>query len=905
MLHKRVRKVVSIMISVALLSGNCLLTQAEETQTNENAQNVVSWQLSEEESLARILTVVDGGEYQLSIAYRALPGRHINPEASLTLTGNGSTYEQNVVFSRRWCDVHADGRFQKDSNKNEVLPDSEEDYVWQKLTCGISSDTGSAAVLLEPGEYTLTITMLSEAVELGDISFVTPKEETYESYYSKYQNEINKAAEPIRIEAEVMNAKSDSSIIATYDKSSPSMSPSTHNAISLNTVGGSCWAKQGEWIEWKFEVQERGFYSIDVRYQQDGLRELGVGRKIYIDGEVPFDEFQNYVFNYGQSYQDLRLSDDDGKPYYVYLTKGEHALRMEVSETHLEQSIIDLKNYVRECNSMYRKIISITGASPDVYRDYYLDKELPELMPFLEDSLERLKNIAEAIEACSESGEGSETTVIHDMIRVYKRFIKKPYKIPSMLSEFQNCIDSMGDLITTLEKQSLYIDYINLTPVDKDLRDGDSNILASIWFRIKSFFSSFTTDYNVVSGDGKKVIKVWINMGDMLVSGSASGRDQMQIIKQLSDNTFTTESGVSVEFSLVSAGDTLSQAILAGKGPDVALFVPEQTVANLALRDALADMTKMKNYSKVEQEIYPSALVPYTFDGKVYGIAETQNFNVMFVRDDIFAELGLEAPKTWDEFYAVQQKLAEKKLEIGIPESQEIFEMMLLQKGGHIYNSELTASGLKTQESVEAFAQWTDLYVKYSLPLTFSFLNRFRTGEMPMGIMSYTMYNQLCVAAPEIKDSWSMYPIPGTVMEDGTINRSQSSNNTGCIVMSGSKELDAAYKFVEWWTDSETQTEFGRQVESVLGISARYNTANRVAFENLNWSNAELRVLKEARTDVTDIPQTMITYYVGRCISNAFRRVVYNYETPRDVIYRYSDDMDLEFARKLKVMEDR
>ena len=259
MLHKRVRKVVSIILSVALLSGSCLLTQAEETQTNENAQNVVSWQLSEEESLARILTVVDGGEYQLSIAYRALPGRHINPEASLTLTGNGSTYEQNVVFSRRWCDVHTDGRFQKDSNKNEVLPDSEEDYVWQKLTCGISSDTGSAAVLLEPGEYTLTITMLSEAVELGDISFVTPKEETYESYYSKYQNEINKAAEPIRIEAEVMNAKSDSSIIATYDKSSPSMSPSTHNAISLNTVGGSCWAKQGEWIEWKFEVQESGF----------------------------------------------------------------------------------------------------------------------------------------------------------------------------------------------------------------------------------------------------------------------------------------------------------------------------------------------------------------------------------------------------------------------------------------------------------------------------------------------------------------------------------------------------------------------------------------------------------------------------------------------------------------------
>ena len=75
---------------------------------------------------------------------------------------------------------------------------------------------------------------------------------------------------------------------------------------------------------------------------------------------------------------------------------------------------------------MYRRIISITGANPDIYRDYYLDKELPELMPFLKDSVERLNNLAASIESCSEDGEGSESATLHDTVRTLERFIKKP-----------------------------------------------------------------------------------------------------------------------------------------------------------------------------------------------------------------------------------------------------------------------------------------------------------------------------------------------------------------------------------------------------------------------------------------------------------------------------------------------
>lgn len=870
--------------------------------------------LSEGQSHAFAITAPETGEYWLSVIYRAVPGRQINPEASFTLAGKDAQYQQSVYFARRWVDIHTGGRFQLDSNGNEVLPKTQEQTVWQQAVYGLSAETGSAAVKLEKGEYTLTLKLASEAVQIGDVRLLSDRPQSYESYLASLQNAKSaEKAQPFTLETELISAKSDSSIIATYDRSSPSISPNYPDKIALNIVGGSAYSEQGQWIEWSFEVKETGFYTIDARYQQDGLRELGVGRKIYLDGVIPFAEFENFLFPYCTNYSTLTLADDAGEPYAVYLTAGEHTLRMEVSQTHLEQAIIALKGYITQCNSMYRRIISITGADPDIYRDYYLDKELPELMPFLNESVTQLNALAASIEACSEDGEGSESAVLHDTVRTLERFIKKPHKIPATLSEFKNRIDSMADLVQTLETQSLTLDYLTFTPKEfpqqeqgffGKLWSGVSGVFNYLGFRFKAFWASFSGEDRTTSGTAPRTIKVWINMGDLLVSGSASGRDQMQIIRQLADDSFTTQHNVSVEFSLVSAGDTLTQAILAGKGPDVALFVGEQTVVNLGIRGVLADMTEMPGYDALAAQVYDSALVPFDFGGGVYAMPETQTFNMMFVRDDILAELGLSVPDTWDEFYTVQKKLAEKKLEIGIPESQEIFEMLLMQRGGSIYNEECTASALKSQESVEAFTQWTDLYTKYTLPLTFSFVNRFRTGEMPIGIMSYTMYNQLCVAAPEIKGQWSMYPVPATGRDDGTLDRSQSSTNTGCVITKDSEELDAAYDFVRWWIDSETQTEFGRQVESVLGKSARYNTANSVTFEQLNWTGGELNVLREARRDVSDTPQTMVTYYIARCISNAFRRVVYSYEKPRDVIYRYSDDLDLEFERKREVTQE-
>ena len=66
--------------------------------------------------------------------------------------------------------------------------------------------------------------------------------------------------------------------------------------------------------------------------------------------------------------------------------------------------------------------------------------------------------------------------------------------------------------------------------------------------------------------------------------------------------------------------------------------------------------------------------------------------------------------------------------------------------------------------------RYTEFFTSYGCLVTFDFSNRFRTGEMPLGLADYTAYNQLSVFAPEIKGLWGFTDIPGIEKEDGTID---------------------------------------------------------------------------------------------------------------------------------------
>ena len=204
--------------------------------------------------------------------------------------------------------------------------------------------------------------------------------------------------------------------------------------------------------------------------------------------------------------------------------------------------------------------------------------------------------------------------------------------------------------------------------------------------------------------------------------------------------------------------------------------------------------------------------------------------------------------------------------------------------------------------------QWCDYYQQYGFELAYDFYTRFRNGDMPIGIADLGMYNTLIAGAPELRDQWGMAPIPGTVKEDGTIDRSLGSTGSGVVMFkterttgkNAKEHQEKCWKFIEWWTRAETQQTYNQQIENVMGPAGRNATANLEAFDMLPWKDEEKEALAIQRQWVKDLREVPGSYFVSRCIDNAFRAVIYDRDNAREVFEREVEGINREIQRKRK-----
>jgi ABC-type glycerol-3-phosphate transport system substrate-binding protein len=360
------------------------------------------------------------------------------------------------------------------------------------------------------------------------------------------------------------------------------------------------------------------------------------------------------------------------------------------------------------------------------------------------------------------------------------------------------------------------------------------------------------------------------------------------------------------------------EAVLAGKGPDVALFLGGEFPVNLAIRGLLKNVDEMEGFDEIESRYAPGALVPYQFEGKTYGVPLTRNFPVMFYRKDLLAEVGVtEPPETWNDLIDVLPALQRKYMQPGlilpaavmgaggataIQPSVEVghtFALMMLQRGDHWYNEDFTATTFNSTIAYESFEQWTDFYNVYKFDQVYDAFTRFRTGEAPIVIQNYnTFYNQLNVAAPEIKGLWDFTLVPGTRLEDGTVSHAANSQGNGAIILSSCNNDEGAWKFIKWFSDADQQVEYARNVEGVLGPLGRVDTANVAALQKLNWSASELNTINAQMNELQEISITPSAYVVTRELMNAFRDVVNNKYNPRYTINETNVIINNEILRK-------
>ena len=860
------------------------------------------------------------GYYNLYMEYLIPESRGVAAERGVRINGEFPFEDaQNITFTRIWTDG---GEVKTDNQGNQIRPTQIEVYDWQS-SC-FEDDMGYITepyrFYLEKGDNEITLEAENEPMIIRKF-MVAPVSviQSYEEYVAKYPDISDQAmtAGYIQmIQGEDSTLRSESSLYAKYDRSSPTTYPNSVTNTVLNYVGGDTWRSSGQWIEWEFEVPEDGYYNIMIKGRQNYSRGSVSSRTVYIDGEIPFSEMKEISYAYSNDWECKNLADENGVPYNFYLTKGTHTIRLEATLGGVGPILEELEDSTYRVNQIYRKILVYTGANPDRYRDYYIEANYPEVMEAMELESKRLFKIVD--DTVSYSGQKADNIAAAQTVaQQMERFCEKPNKITLEFTTFKDNITALGTASLNMSETKLDIDYLVVSGTGVTPKKDKANIFTKLWHETKSFFASFFIDYNSVgdvydeSGDDE-VVKVWI----------LTGRDQGTILKSMVDDTFTPESGVKVNVEIVDP-TALLNAVLAGRGPNVVLSVGADQPVNYALRGAAEDITQFNDWEEVLSHYTPSSYEQYGLDGHIYAIPETQTFNVMFYRKDVLEEMGLEVPDTWQELIEMLPTIQGNNLSVGIPTAAgssstttattavasnvpdlSLYFTLLYQYGGDMYNEMGTKTTVDDEAGIRAFDDYVRYFNDYGLPTIYDFVSRFRSGEMPIGISAYSTYNTLMVSAPEIRGLWDFTLIPGTeyTNPDGTTYIDRSDFITGSATMMIATEDESlkqkSWEFMKWWAEPDTQVRFGREIEALLGSSARYATANKDAFEQLSWSSDDIKVLSEQWDQTVGIREVPGGYYTGRHITNAIRKVINDKDDTRETIIDYSIKINEEIEKK-------
>src|SRR5690606_26816296 len=101
-------------------------------------------------------------------------------------------------------------------------------------------------------------------------------------------------------------------------------------------------------------------------------------------------------FNYSIDWQMDVLGNDD--PYLFHLSEGKHTIRMQVTMGEIAPLLRTIESSVLQLNEMYRQILMITSNSPDPYRDYQLEKRIPNLIDNFAKQAEIIESVAKYME---------------------------------------------------------------------------------------------------------------------------------------------------------------------------------------------------------------------------------------------------------------------------------------------------------------------------------------------------------------------------------------------------------------------------------------------------------------------------------------------------------------------------
>ncbi len=254
----------------------------------------------------------------------------------------------------------------------------------------------------------------------------------------------------------------------------------------------------------------------------------------------------------------------------------------------------------------------------------------------------------------------------------------------------------------------------------------------------------------------------------------------------------------------------LLAAIKAGAGAPDVMGTEYTNIPTLVASDALADMSKV-GASELKSAFSNSMWNAVTLGGgAVYGIPGDAGPMMFYYRKDVFQNLGIQVPKTWDEYAAAAKTIHEKdpSMYLGTFTGADasVFAGLAQQAGASWWSSDGAAwsVSIDSEASRKVAKYWGGLVqsgVIDNQPLfTPSWNSAINTGKQVGWISSVWGAGVLAGNAADTKGKWAATTLP---VWDTAKPTSGNWGGQAWVVTTQSKHPKEAYEFAKWVTTSK------------------------------------------------------------------------------------------------------
>ncbi|HHT97004.1 MAG TPA: extracellular solute-binding protein, partial [Clostridiales bacterium] len=483
-------------------------------------------------------------------------------------------------------------------------------------------------------------------------------------------------------------------------------------------------------------------------------------------------------------------------------------------------------------------------------------------------------------------------------------YIKKMSKYPDEIALYRDeltgrdnsVLAAMSNFTSVIIKQNFSLDMLYIHG-EEELPKANANIKDKIKNNLEKLTYSFTSDKFAIENE-PEALNIWVNRAITHVD----------LLQKMVDAEFTPKTGIKVKISIMPDANKLTLATAANETPDLALGLQSHMPFELASRGALYDMSQFEDFWQVADRFMPGAFVPYLFNEGVYALPETSDFHALVYRTDVFDNLELTPPDTWQEvvdMLPVLQRYGKNfyhNISAGV--GYKWFYQttsMIFQNDGKLYTDDGLRTALDQPNSVKGIKALGDLFISYSLDKeVISFFNSFRYSILPVGIVDINEYTLIKNGAPELEGQWKLAPLPGTIKEDGSISRYFVANGTGGIIFDKTEKADDAWEFLKWWTEYETQVNYAFTLQSTFGKQFVWLSSNIEAVEASPFDQTDKRVIVEQLKWLKDVPRTPGQYILERSISDIWNEMVNEGESAQVAIDEKVIAINREIRKKMQ-----